>query len=42
MDGRLGRQTHLAIDAFQRAKGLETGGLTIRTLAALGVKVGPQ
>jgi hypothetical protein len=42
IDGRLGRQTHLAIDAFQRAKGLETGGLTIRTLAALGVKVGPQ
>lgn len=40
VDGRMGGQTQTAIDAFQRKQGLERGGLTMRTLSALGVKVG--
>ena len=38
-DGVIGRQTLLAVDAYQRKKGLPTGGLTLDTLNALGVKI---
>ena len=38
-DGVIGRQTLLAIDAYQRRKGLATGGLTMATLDSLGVKI---
>ncbi len=39
IDGQLGGQTLTAVRAYQKAKGLPTGGLTISTLDALGVKV---
>jgi len=38
-DGVIGRQTLLAVDAYQRRKGLATGGLTMDTLKSLGVKL---
>ncbi len=38
-DGRLGQQTLAAVAAYQRAKGLPTGGLTLRTIESLGIKV---
>ena len=37
IDGVIGRQTLLAVDAFQRKNNLSTGGLTLRTLKELGV-----
>jgi peptidoglycan hydrolase-like protein with peptidoglycan-binding domain len=37
MDGIIGRQTLGAVAAYQRAKGLPTGGLTLGTLKSLGV-----
>ncbi|MGR9106350.1 MAG: peptidoglycan-binding domain-containing protein [Gammaproteobacteria bacterium] len=40
IDGSLGRQTQAALEEFQKDKGLETGGITLRTLDMLGVKVG--
>lgn len=39
IDGVLGSQTMSAVDRFQRAKGLATGGLTFDTLKKLGVSV---
>jgi len=39
IDGVLGSQTMAAVDRFQRAKGLATGGLTFDTLKSLGVSV---
>jgi len=38
-DGVIGRQTLLAVDAYQRRKGLATGGLTMDTLKSLGIKL---
>ena len=40
IDGVLGRQTLTAVREYQQRKSLPTGGLTITTLDALGVKVG--
>ncbi len=40
IDGAMGYQTQVAINEFQKKKGFERGGLTLRTLSALGVKVG--
>ena len=37
IDGVIGRQTLLAVDAFQRKNNLPTGGLTMNTLKELGV-----
>ena len=37
VDGVMGRQTYVAIDRFQKKNGIETGGLTLRTLKALNV-----
>jgi len=37
VDGRLGQQTYYAVEQFQRARGLSTGGLTLSTVDALGV-----
>ena len=38
IDGVLGSQTMNAVDRFQRARGLPTGGLTMDTLKKLGVE----
>ena len=40
IDGIYGSQTKAAVASYQRKKGLPTGGLTIRTLNSLGVKLG--
>lgn len=37
IDGHMGRKTYTAIEAFQKAQGFGTGGITLRTLEALGV-----
>lgn len=37
IDGVLGMQTHGAIKAYQRDKGLATGGLTYETIKSLGI-----
>ena len=37
IDGVLGRRTHGAIKAYQRDKGLATGGLTYETIKSLGI-----
>ncbi|MEE9494674.1 MAG: peptidoglycan-binding domain-containing protein [Gammaproteobacteria bacterium] len=39
VDGVIGRQTLLAVDAFQQKNDLPTGGLTMATLEKLGVKL---
>ncbi len=39
IDGVLGYGTYKAVDAFQRAKGLSRGEITIDTLSALGVSI---
>ncbi|MCB1725344.1 MAG: peptidoglycan-binding protein [Chromatiaceae bacterium] len=39
VDGEIGAQTMRAVDDYQRAKGLERGGLTLTTLESLGVKL---
>jgi hypothetical protein len=39
IDGVIGRQTMVAVDAFQRANGLPRGGLTMQTLSKLGIKL---
>ena len=39
IDGVIGGSTMRAVDQYQRAKGLPHGGLTLRTLDALGVKI---
>lgn len=39
IDGVLGSETMTAIDRFQRARGLATGGLTYDTLSRLGVDI---
>jgi len=39
IDGSIGAQTMRAVDDYQRAKGMERGGLTLSTLEALGVKI---
>lgn len=39
IDGVIGRQTLLAVDAFQRKNNLSTGGLTLKTLEKLGVSL---
>ena len=38
IDGKWGKKTQRAIYAFQRKKGLPTGGLTLATLESLGVE----
>lgn len=38
-DGVIGGATLRAVDEYQRSKGLPRGGLTIRTLESLGVKI---
>jgi hypothetical protein len=38
-DGQIGAQTMRAVDNYQRANGMERGGLTLSTLEALGVKI---
>jgi hypothetical protein len=40
LDGQMGPQTLEAVEAFQHAKGLARGGITLETLRALGVKTG--
>jgi peptidoglycan hydrolase-like protein with peptidoglycan-binding domain len=40
LDGQIGPQTLEAVTAFQRSKGLASGGITLETLRALGVKIG--
>lgn len=40
IDGVFGSQTMVAVNAFEQSKGLATGGLTIDTIRALGVKIG--
>lgn len=39
IDGVIGKQTLVAVDAFQRKNNLPTGGLTLRTLKALGISI---
>ncbi len=39
IDGVIGRQTMVAVDAYQRANGLPRGGLTMQTLSKLGIKL---
>ena len=39
IDGEIGAQTLRAVDDYQRAKGMERGGLTLTTLKALGVSI---
>lgn len=39
IDGAIGAQTMRAVDNYQRAKGMERGGLTLATLKSLGVKI---
>ncbi len=39
IDGVIGSKTRSALEAYQRAKGLPVGGLTLDTLKALGVDV---
>ncbi len=39
VDGVIGRQTLVAVDAYQRKNSLPTGGLTMRTLKALNVSL---
>lgn len=39
IDGVIGGSTLRAVDRYQREKGLPHGGLTLRTLEALGVKI---
>ncbi len=39
IDGQVGAQTMRALDDYQRAKGLERGGLTLSTLQSLGLKI---
>jgi len=39
IDGVIGRATMVAVDAFQRANGLPRGGLTLRTLEKLGIRI---
>ncbi len=39
IDGEIGAQTLRAVDDYQRAKGMERGGLTMTTLKALGVSI---
>lgn len=39
IDGVIGRDTMVAVDSFQRANGLPRGGLTMQTLAKLGIKL---
>ena len=39
IDGEIGAQTMRAVDDYQRARGMERGGLTLSTLEALGVKL---
>jgi hypothetical protein len=40
VDGILGPQTNAAVAAYQKEKGLATGGLTYRTMESLGIKAG--
>ena len=37
IDGRLGQQTYASVEAYQTARGLSTGGLTLTTVDSLGV-----
>jgi len=39
IDGMIGGKTMKAATAYQRSKGLKTGGLTMETLSSLGVKL---
>jgi hypothetical protein len=39
IDGVIGHETMAAVKSYQRAKGLATGGITMKTLDSLGVKI---
>ena len=39
IDGVIGRETLTAVKSYQQSKGLATGGITLRTLQSLGVKI---
>jgi peptidoglycan hydrolase-like protein with peptidoglycan-binding domain len=39
IDGVIGWETMAAVKSYQRAKGLATGGITMKTLDSLGVKI---
>jgi hypothetical protein len=39
IDGVIGRETMAAVKSYQLSKGLATGGITLRTLDSLGVKI---
>lgn len=39
VDGKIGNQTMVAVDAYQRANGLPRGGLTLQTIEKLGIKI---
>ncbi len=39
IDGKIGNQTMVAVDSYQRANGLPRGGLTLRTIEKLGIKI---
>ena len=42
IDGKLGLQTMKAVDAYQVAKQLPRGGLTMKMLSQLGIKIGQR
>ena len=39
VDGKIGNQTMVAVDSYQRANGLPRGGLTLQTIEKLGIKI---
>ena len=39
IDGKIGNQTMVAVDAYQRKNGLPRGGLTLQTIEKLGIKI---
>ncbi len=39
VDGKIGNQTMVAVDAYQRKNGLPRGGLTLQTIEKLGIQV---
>ena len=39
VDGKIGNQTMVAVDAYQRKNGLPRGGLTLQTIEKLGIQI---
>lgn len=39
VDGKIGQQTMVAVDEYQRKNGLPRGGLTLQTIEKLGIKI---